>query len=166
MRPARGHRAFTAQSHFQNHRHSRFKICTNLLFTLCFLTLAGTLTTYNYYHNYCRCVSNRVFTKKIIFKLFNSIAAVWLYFITQTHSSELLPHSLNSLEILWETTTQGEDICHARLRHAGILLERQQQDKTVATATATAATAAATTSARHKLYTAMNGSLSEGLQLG
>ena len=71
MRPARGHRAFTAQSHFQNHRRSRLNICTNLLFTLCFLTLAGTLTTYNYYHNYCRCVSNRVFTKNFTIIQFN-----------------------------------------------------------------------------------------------
>lgn len=91
------------------------------------------------------------------------VTSVRTIFNIDTNSGSL-PFSLNDLEILWETTTRGEDLCHARLQHLGIHLESQQEDTTRNTAATTTATV--TTSSRHRLYKAMNGSLSEGLQLG
>jgi hypothetical protein len=88
---------------------------------------------------------------------------VWLYFIIQATNSNALPHSLSSLEILWETRTRGEDLCHARLRHSGIILETQSEEEENNAATGATATA---TALRHRLYKAMNVSISEGLQLG
>ena len=101
---------------------------------------------------------------RIVLIFFNSNhAGAWIFLITQ-QNSQVLPHSLHSLEILWETTTHGEDICHARLRHAGILVDGQEQDKTKNDKMATAFADA--TVSRHRLYTAMNASLSAGLQIG
>jgi len=90
------------------------------------------------------------------------IAVMWTIFTANTNSGSL-PHSLSNLEILWETATRGEDLCHARLRHSGIQLESQLEEEPGNNAATTVTTA---TASRHQLYKAMNGSLSEGLQLG
>lgn len=92
-------------------------------------------------------------------------AGAWIFFLTE-QNSQVLPHSLHSLEILWETTTHGEDICHARLRHAGILVDGQEQDKRKNDKLAAVTALADATISRHRLYTAMNASLFAGLQLG
>jgi len=88
---------------------------------------------------------------------------VWTIFTANSNSGSL-PHSLSNLEILWEATTRGEELCHARLRHSGIQLDSQQEEEIGNIAATT--TAAAATAARHRLYKAMNESLFKGLQLG